>query len=257
MELQALIDAANSGNINASLTLGHMYEEGDGVERSLTEALRYYEKAAYNDNEEGAYHAALIHKMSLENKPENPLFATMMLSYGANVGSARCHGLLAEHYINGYGTKQSYVLALKSAKIAAEAGDLYGQYVLGLLTLTGKATEQDENRGLALMKTSAYAGLTEAKYALGICYEFGIGTEKALFMAQDWYLQAKNEGHVGAHYRVSRFSQDEEAVDKVELPVFFQSFVEKDGPLSEEDMAKLNRPKKVFSSFDEWFNSFE
>lgn len=44
------------------LTLGHKYEDGNGVEKSLTEALAYYEKAGYKDNEEGAYHAALIHK---------------------------------------------------------------------------------------------------------------------------------------------------------------------------------------------------
>ncbi len=87
MELQALIDAANSGSIDAMLTLGHKYEDGDGVEKSLTEALSYYEKAGYKDNEEGAYRAALIHKMSTPNKPEMPLFSTLMLSYGANTGS--------------------------------------------------------------------------------------------------------------------------------------------------------------------------
>lgn len=255
MELQALIDAANSGSIDAMLTLGQKYEDGDGVEKSLTEALTYYEKAGYKDNEEGAYRAALIHKMSTPNKPENPLFSTLMLSYGANTGSASCHGLLAEHYINGYGTKQNYILALKSARIAAEAGDLYGQYVLGLLTLTGKGTEQDEDRGLALMKTSAYAGLVEAKYALGICYEFGIGTDKAFRIAEDWYMQAENEGHKGAKYRLSRFGiSSEEPTLKVELPTFFKEFEDSE-PSTEEIKAAKEKPRGRIYSFEEWFDS--
>ena len=255
MELEKLIEEANSGNIDAMLTLANAYEDGNGVEKSLINALTYYEKAGYRDNEEGAYHAALIHRMELENKPQNPLFSTLMLSYGANTGSARCHGLLAEHYINAFGTKQSYVLALKSARIAAEAGDLYGKYVLGLLTLTGKATYQDEDKGLALMKESAYAGLTEAKYALGICYEFGIGTEKSFFIAEDWYLQAREDGHEGARYRLSRFGvTPSEPVKEIDLPTFFKEFRENE-PTIEETRARMEKPKGKISSFDDWFKS--
>jgi len=62
--------------------------------------------------------------------------------------------------------------------------------------------EQDEKRALKWFLDAAENGHVEAMYRLGECYEQGIGTDVNLDAAKKWYDAACSKGHRMAAQRL-------------------------------------------------------
>lgn len=67
-ELQKQLDAFNSGNVAAACKLGHMYLDGNGVEKSNATAFSYFKKAADAGNAEGMYWLGWCYRMGRGTK---------------------------------------------------------------------------------------------------------------------------------------------------------------------------------------------
>lgn len=180
---------ARTGHAKAQFCIAYDYKNGEGVEKDLGEAVKWYRKAA----EQG------------ENRAQNSL---------------------GDLYYNGTGVERDYAEAFKWFQKAAEQGNKFGQFNLGLCYESGngveknlieamkwyrKAAEQDHcaaqcNLGCLYDKAERYKdavlwfeksakqGYARAQYRLGMCYEYGDGVMKSKLAAKKWYKKAAEQG---------------------------------------------------------------
>ena len=120
--------AAEAGDAYSQYSLGFCYEKGQGVETSVHDAVKWYRKAA----EQGEKNA----KERLENAKQ----------------------LGVDYYFGENGKYTDYIKAVAYFRLAAEDGDAYAQY------------------------------------CLGVCYEHGQGVKASAYDAVKWYRKAAEQG---------------------------------------------------------------
>ena len=54
--------AAELGNVNGMVSIGDMYDQGEGVTQDFTEALKWYRKAAEKNNGYAMYNIGIIYE---------------------------------------------------------------------------------------------------------------------------------------------------------------------------------------------------
>ncbi len=119
--------AAQRGQSSAKNNLGYMYENGFGVRRNLSEAVRWYELAVAEADNNAVAHTNL----------------GFMLLYGR-------------------GTSQDLVRASKLFRLAADRGDARAQYYLGTAYEKGLGVRLDTAEAIRLYKLSADQGNKQA-----------------------------------------------------------------------------------------------
>lgn len=104
-------------------------------------------------------------------------------------------------------------MALQCFKIAAQKGDMDGQFLAGMYIFDGE-NESSRDEAAEYFKDSARQGKPEAMYMLGVLYldyEYGWGKGKGY----DWILKAAEKGHAEAQARVGiAYSQGQGYVDE-------------------------------------------
>lgn len=103
-------------------------------------------------------------------------------------------------FIHGNHVHKDKAMALNCFKIAAQKGDMDGQFLAGMYIFDGKS-EDKRDEAAEYFKESARQGRTEAMYMLGILYldyEYGWGKGKGY----DWILKAAERGYAEAQARV-------------------------------------------------------
>ena len=88
--------------------------------------------------------------------------------------------------------------AVKSCRVAAEAGDAEAQFCLGLWYAKGDGVEQSYEEAVKWYWKAAGQGYARAEYNLGWCYSAGRGVEKSEEEAFKWWCKAAQGGHVKA-----------------------------------------------------------
>ncbi|WP_075261538.1 SEL1-like repeat protein [Candidatus Odyssella acanthamoebae] len=152
---------------SAQNLLGDMYHYGRGVEKDLTKAIEYYQKAA------------------AQNYP-------------------LAQATLGRVYKEGWGTKQDLEKALLWIKKAADQEDNEGQYNLALMYRDGEGVPLDDQEAVRLFRLAGEQYNADAHYNLGWMYEQGRGVKKDLSQAQYWY-QKGEKGHAeDAFYSLGR-----------------------------------------------------
>lgn len=96
--------------------------------------------------------------------------------------------------------KGNYQQALREFGAAAEQGDLYAQYNLGMMYVFGQGTAKDEERGVAWYRRAAERGFAPAQYSLGQAYEEVIGVWRDEVLAVEWYRKAAEQGYGKAQF---------------------------------------------------------
>jgi len=117
---------AEGGDAEAQDVLGDYYAQGSGVEKNLSEAAKWYRKAAEQGNVD------------------------------AEIRLGIC-------YDNGQGVLQDYDEAVKWYRAAAEQGNQWGQYDLGLCYQYGKSVSKDNTEALKWYRMAAEAGNGKAQ----------------------------------------------------------------------------------------------
>ena len=85
----------------------------------------------------------------------------------------------------------------REAVSAMEKGDMKAKTKVAYYKLTGLGGVQvDEDEAVALLEERAKDGDNEAKWMLGLCYEYGIGIEQDIERAELLYQQSKEGGNV-------------------------------------------------------------
>lgn len=135
--------AADGGFARAQLNLSCIYREGSGVQRDLNEAGKWLAKV--EESGDGAVQCAVGFNYEHPGyNPQSPQWINIR-------EAARWYGL------------------------AANQNDAGGQYYLGLCYLEGKGVEQDEERGLDLIRRAADQNDLHAMISLANLYDQGVG----------------------------------------------------------------------------------
>lgn len=151
---------AKSGEAEAQNALGEAYYDGKGVTENLTEAVKWFTKAAEQENAKAEY----------------------------NLGNC---------YYYGYGVYENYEEAEKWYTKAAEQGCAEAQNSLGYYY---EINELNPKKAVKWYTKAAEQGLPRAQCNLGVCYENGNGVEKNLEEAVKLYTKAANQGYARAQY---------------------------------------------------------
>ena len=168
---------AKSGEAEAQNALGEAYYDGKGVTENLTEAVKWYKKAAFQEN-------------------------------------AKAQNNLGICYYYGNGVEEDRKEALKWYTRAAEQGNADAQNSLGYSYEYGEGVDKNLKEAVKWYTKAAEQGLPLAQCNLGICYEYGNGVEKNLEETIKWYTKAANQEYAKAQYLLGKAYDEGEGVAK-------------------------------------------
>lgn len=156
---------AKSGEAEAQNALGEAYYDGKGVTENLTEAVKWFTKAAEQENAKAEY----------------------------NLGVC---------YYYGYGVQyKDRGEAVKWYTKAAEQGLRLAQCNLGVCYEYGNGVEKNLEEAVKWYTKAANQEYARAQYNLGKAYDEGKGVAKNDSEAMKWYLKAvKNNSPEAAYY---------------------------------------------------------
>jgi TPR repeat protein len=147
--------AALAGDAVAQFNLGLAY--GTGVPKDLTEAVRWFRKAAY-------------------------------------AGHIDTQANLAVCYHRGTGVKLDLIAAVHWYRRAAEAGHITAQFNLGVCYNKGTGVTKDPLDAVRWTRAAAEAGHAKAQCNLGTCYLDGNGVVQDFTLAKHWLQAAADQG---------------------------------------------------------------
>ncbi|MBE6449915.1 MAG: sel1 repeat family protein [Alphaproteobacteria bacterium] len=153
---------ADENNNIAAYHLGLMYENGLGVEPSLSTAAEFYLKA-YNAGNTLA--ASKLGRFLIEGKEidKNVEDGMMLLKTAGRSGDKEALFTLGELYNNGEFLDKDYVIAGAYFKLAALQGFAPAQHQLALLFLFGRGMPQDYSLAMRWLGRSASQGYVPAQ----------------------------------------------------------------------------------------------
>lgn len=148
---------ADSGQVEAQYRLGVLYENGQGVAKSLEEAKRWYRKAA-----EQNYARARRRLESLGDKSAGPV---------------------------------SESVALKWYQDLADQGEPDAQYNLGFIYETGFSVPKDDGKAAHWYEEAGEKKNIPAQLRLGLLYLAGAGVKQSEIQAAKWLQAAGKQGN--------------------------------------------------------------
>ncbi|WOX54748.1 tetratricopeptide repeat protein [Aeromonas sp. CD] len=210
--------AAEQGNRDAQFQLGARYEQGKGVSKRPDLALRWYEKAAAQQQPE----ALLV--LARKAPPEEAL---SLYQRAANAGAAPAQLWLGQAYLVGDLVAQDLALGRYWLELAAGSGSHEAEYQLSLQQSDSAAREhwltraaegglsqaqlalaqwQQEQGDLVTARQyfalAAAQGNVDARYAYGEMLRLGLGGKEDYPQALKQYRLAANAQHRTAQYRM-------------------------------------------------------
>jgi TPR repeat protein len=188
--------AAKMGNVNASLALGMIYEQGIGVKLDLYDAFVHYHNAAQKMDPHALYKIGdLIEKgMGLEENKSSKKNVKQILGFYKRAienGSTKAAVRMAQIYENGeYGQAVDFQKALDFYEGVLEDED-------EAMNAVGSEhyKRKDYKNAVELFSKAADMGNASAMNNLGTCYELGKGVDKDVLRAYDLYEESAKKGN--------------------------------------------------------------
>ncbi|HKK16061.1 MAG TPA: SPOR domain-containing protein [Gammaproteobacteria bacterium] len=206
--LTILRPLAEQGNSQAQVTLGIMYDYGQGVKQDDKEAMKWYIKAA----EQGipvVQHDVGVKYFQGLGVEQDYQEAAKWWELSANAGLADSQFNLGLLYYRGLGLKQDYSKAAELFRKAAAQGHSHAQYSLAVMYAFGNGMEKDYAEALKWFRESADQGVAQAQFNLGVFYENGYGLEKDMDKAKQWYQKAADQGLAEAQKKLDALARGE------------------------------------------------
>ena len=192
---------AEGGSAKAQSYVGSMYENGRGVGRSYTEAIRWFLMAAEQSDPFSQSHLGYLYEKGLGAACDEKVAAewyAKAAEQGNDYGQAR----LASMYRDGRGVAQDFQQAANWFSKAADQGSTWAQVNLGLLYIKGQGVPADHAKGIIMLRNAADQNDSDAQYNLGWAYESGTGVSKDTQEAIKWYAKASDCGNAQAQARL-------------------------------------------------------
>ena len=193
--LNELARAAQSGDVVSQIQLGSIYANGqEGMQRSYTEALRWFHMAAEQGSPLAQYNLALLFEHGLGTE-RSLADAAIWYQRAANMGHPGAQLNLGYMYEHGLGVTENKTKAKELYTSAANSGDQVAQHNLGLMLVSEGIGAPQHEAAFHWFKQSAESGYVPAQYSLGLRYLNGLGTSRSTRDAIDWLARAGDAQH--------------------------------------------------------------
>jgi TPR repeat protein len=206
--------AADSGQPQAMFSLYTAYWDGRGVGTDHSQAVKWLTKAAETGN---AYSECLLgyyyeypvrenpQDHSVQLAPPNLPEALLWYQRSAEQGWGAGQFHLGLCYLAGKGVEQDEEHGLELIREAADQNNTYAEVELAALYAKGIGIPRsDLDRPTELLKRvvssdsrDSYSDIKDAYDALISRFEYGVGTERDIFMAVRWYCRGASAGMAG------------------------------------------------------------
>ncbi len=230
----AFSKSAGTGNLQAMLELGKMYQSGYGVPENLREAEKYYAQAADKGYEPAIDALSDLKKqwkykqMMAEDWYRQGVTRTRqgqlqeafeLFRNAAEAGNIQAQNHLGVCYRNGQGVLKNDKEAVAWYRKAANHGYAIAQTNLGVCYYNGQGIKKNRTVAAKWFQKSADQGFAHAQYMLGLCNEKGAGLPIDLQKALTWYRLAASQDHADAVKAVARLEKElkEKKEDSAEL----------------------------------------
>lgn len=202
-----LIESANLGNASSQNNLGHCYEFGKGVKKSINLAIEWYKKSSLQN-----YITAHINLgyLKLKNNEYEDAFNYFIksLKCGINKNNIDCYYYLGIMYEKGYYVPINIYLAIEYFTKASDYGHILSTLKIGDCYFSGQANiKKNYKKAYKIYEKLALNGNEIASNNLGIMNEEGLGREIDLECAQMWYQIAAEKGYKDAIINNKRLTQ--------------------------------------------------
>lgn len=211
---------------NCLYFIGNAYEKGEGVSKSISDAIIWFERAANKGNIRASEHLAEIyHAGEVISKDIQKAIYWYEMSAGA--GCARTSCTLGKMYYYGIEVKQNFSLAAKYL-LDSCSGLVFDQdrdFLLGVLHERGLGVTEDKKKARSYYTSAADVfGNTNAALNLGILYLEGKGGPKDYSLALKYFSKAANKNNAGALNNLGAMYLDGKGVkrDKKQAAEFFK-----------------------------------
>ena len=201
--LDALLEAAALGDLDAAYILGWCYWYGVGVDQNFEEAFAWFHTLAAEEDDPRAYIYAADAYYSGLGVEQDYGEALRWYMLAAQEGDGRAMAMLAQMYREGQGVRQDDTKAERWQDRAEEAGYSgldEGYAELGDVDMDrGRPAEMMELLGLENLLEAAALGDLDAVYILGWCYHYGVGVGRDDAESFAWFLRLAEEGDPAAY----------------------------------------------------------
>lgn len=196
--------AADMGIHLALVKLGICAEEGKGMRKSASEALKYYKKAMKHNCVEAFSLAGLLYEKGLMSKrnissAKHKAEAAKYYETGVKHGCIKSMGLLGQCYLTAFGKNQDIQRGISLYRIAASKGDGLSLTELGDCYRDGIGVDCDPKQACEFYKKAANLGYADAEAKYADCLYYGRGTPKdtqrAMVFVEKAIAQDCADGH--------------------------------------------------------------
>jgi TPR repeat protein len=187
---------AEAGQPVAQFVYGHAFSSGFGVPRNISEAVRWYVKAAPLNSTGQPLVSSLISPLTY---PE-ALDLYREAAIRGDLSAQLYFGLRAQLGEDGASNPAE---AARWYRLAAAQGDAAAENNLGVLYHLGESMPKDDSEATTLFIQSANHGNASAQLNLGRLYLEGDGVPQTDRLAVQWLTRAANQGNAHAELLLS------------------------------------------------------
>jgi len=176
---------AEQDHARAQLSLGVLYEQGNGVRADPATAAGWYELSAKQGLAVAQFRLGMLYYDG-SGVAEDPAKAAEWFGRAAVKGHGEAQLWIAFLYHHGAGVEKNVTAAAGWYKKAADQGMATAQFNLGTFYQTGTGVPQDTAKAATLYLTASNQGFADAQVALGRMFADGIGVRQDLVRAHKW-----------------------------------------------------------------------
>ena len=196
-----LLKAAEQGNAKVQFRLGLMFRQGWGIDKSDSDAVKWYRKAADQGHADAQCNLGFMYERGL-GVEKSYSDAVKWYRKAVDQGHARAQCNLGLMYERGFGVDKSFSDAVKWYRKAADQGHAIAQCNLGFMYENGFGVDKNYSDAVKWYQKAAEQEYARALCNLGIMYEKGRGVEKSDREALRWYKKAAEQGDTRAQKKV-------------------------------------------------------
>lgn len=208
---------AEQGDPDAQITLGIMYDYGQGVPKDDAIATEWYRKAALHGIPTVQHNLGVKYFEGI-GIAKDYAEAARWWRMAADLGFAESQYSLGEMYAWGLGPAKDEAEAARWYLAAAEQGHMLAQYRLGVMYAAGRGVPLDHGSAYRWLRAAAEQGMPQAQYQVGRFTEDGIGTPSDADAAQRWYRLAADQGNEKAARRLAAAARREATAPALASP---------------------------------------
>ena len=193
-ETDKQIKRADGGDIEAMIALVERMMEGEPMPFENAKAVQWVGDAAKAGAAEAQMILGMFYFEGLLGLPEDSGQAFHWLRLSAEQGFEEAQAILGALYLM-ESDRQDFDMAHDWLNRAANQGNAYGQYFLGLQYSEGLGVPHNPGEAVRLWRLAAEQGDESAAFELGVAYENGRGVAPSPDLARQWYRKALEGGH--------------------------------------------------------------